>query len=101
MRTTEEKAYAKINIGLDVLGRREDGYHTLKMVMQTIDLCDDVLLRFTPGEGAEGLAISMGTNRPYLPTDRRNLAWQAAEIVIRDSDFQRSPAMKIVRYGRK
>ena len=44
MRKTEEKAYAKINIGLDVLGRREDGYHELKMVMQTIDLCDDVLL---------------------------------------------------------
>ena len=44
LRTTNEKAYAKINIGLDVLGRREDGYHTLKMIMQTIDLCDDVLL---------------------------------------------------------
>ena len=77
----EIKAYAKINLCLDVQGLLENGYHQVAMVMQQILLCDDVLLRFTPDEGAEGLAISMGTNRPYLPTDRRNLAWQAAELM--------------------
>ena len=60
LRTTEEKAYAKINIGLDVLGRREDGYHTLKMVMQTIDLCYDVLLAWE--EGGSGSSLPDASN---------------------------------------
>ena len=77
MQTTEEKAYAKINIGLDVLGRREDGYHTLKMVMQTIDLCDDVLLAWE--EGGNGPEIRILCDTPGVPCDRRNLAYRAAE----------------------
>ena len=77
MRTTEEKAYAKINIGLDVLGRREDGYHTLKMVMQTIDLCDDVLLAWEEGGNRPEIRILCDT--PGVPCDRRNLAYRAAE----------------------
>ena len=77
MRTTEEKAYAKINIGLDVLGRREDGYHTLKMVMQTIDLCDDVLLSWE--EGGNGPETRILCDTPGVPCDRRNLAYRAAE----------------------
>ena len=38
----KEKAYAKVNLGLDVLRRRPDGYHELKMIMQTVDICDDL-----------------------------------------------------------
>ena len=81
MRTTEEKAYAKINIGLDVLGRREDGYHMLKMVMQTIDLCDDVLLAWE--EGGSGPEIRILCDTPGVPCDRRNLAYRAAEAFFR------------------
>ena len=77
MRKTEEKAYAKINIGLDVLGRREDGYHELKMVMQTIDLCDDVLLSWE--EGGTDREIRILCDTPGVPCDRRNLAYRAAE----------------------
>ena len=77
MRKTEEKAYAKINIGLDVLGRREDGYHVLKMVMQTIDLCDDVLLSWE--EGGTDREIRILCDTPGVPCDRRNLAYRAAE----------------------
>ena len=81
MLTTEEKAYAKINIGLDVLGRREDGYHTLKMVMQTIDLCDDVLLCWE--EGGNGPEIRILCDTPGVPCDRKNLAFRAAEAFFR------------------
>ena len=93
--TTEEKAYAKINIGLDVLGRRPDGYHELRMVMQTIGLCDDVILAISKAEegkvGTEpeqepGIKspekapeIRILCDTPGVPTDRRNLAYRAAE----------------------
>ena len=81
MLTTEEKAYAKINIGLDVLGRREDGYHKLKMIMQTIDLCDDVLLAWEEGESGPEIRILCDT--PGVPCDKRNLAFRAAEAFFR------------------
>ena len=44
MQRITQKAYAKINIGLDVLRRREDGYHEVRMIMQTVDICDDLIL---------------------------------------------------------
>ena len=68
----EVKAYAKLNLTLDILRKREDGYHDLQMVMQSIALSDD--LRITPAAG-EG---SMSTNLSYLPADGRNLAQLAA-----------------------
>ena len=74
--TVTEAAYAKINIGLDVLGRRPDGYHELRMVMQTVGLHDDVILT---REEAPGVRLSC--DRPGLPADRRNLAWRAAEAM--------------------
>lgn len=65
-------AYAKLNLSLDILRRREDGYHDLRMVMQSIDLQDT--LDITPAQG-EG---RMSTNLSYLPADGRNLAQMAA-----------------------
>ncbi len=66
-------AYAKLNLTLDVLGRREDGYHDLRMVMQSVDLCDR--LTVLPAQSGEG---RMSTTLSYLPSDGRNLAQQAA-----------------------
>ena len=66
----ETKAYAKLNLSLDILGRRDDGYHDLQMVMVSIDLTDTLTL--TPGEGA------MSTNLSFLPADGSNLAQKAA-----------------------
>ena len=66
-------APAKINLTLDVLGRRADGYHDLRTIMQTVDLCDTVTLERT-GEG-----ISLSLSDPALPTDRRNTVYAAAE----------------------
>ena len=70
------KAYGKINIGLDVTGRREDGYHLVKMILQTVDLYDEVVVRKQP----EGILVK--TNKPYLPCDERNLAYKAAKMLI-------------------
>ena len=75
MTTIFEPAYAKLNLTLDVLGKREDGYHNLKSVMQTISVRDDV-------------EVDIGTGKPWcikcdkedIPCDERNLAWQAAKV---------------------
>ena len=69
------KAYAKINISLDVVGKRkEDGYHLLKMIMQNIDIYDVITI-----EKIES-GIEITCNKPYVPTDERNLAYKAAKL---------------------
>ena len=68
-----EKAYAKLNISLDVTARRSDGYHDMLMIMQTVSLCDE--LTITPER--DGLVHAL-TSLPYVPGDRRNLAVRAA-----------------------
>lgn len=70
----EVRAYAKLNLTLDVISRREDGYHDLRMVMQTVDLADTLTLTEVEGEG-----VRMRTNLRYLPSDERNLAAVAAK----------------------
>ncbi len=77
MTTLYEGAFAKLNLTLDVLGKRDDGYHDLKSVMQTISVRDDV-------------EIDVGTGKPWrlicdkegIPDDERNLAWKAARIYL-------------------
>ena len=71
------KALAKINLGLDVLRRREDGYHEVKMIMQTISLHDDLEIRRikTP-------EIQVKTNLYYLPTNENNLVYKAAKLLM-------------------
>ncbi|ASS77015.1 4-(cytidine 5'-diphospho)-2-C-methyl-D-erythritol kinase [Tumebacillus algifaecis] len=71
-----EKAQAKINLTLDVLHKRPDGYHEVEMVMQTVDLSDH--LTFTPSEQGE---IVLSCTVPYIPLDNRNLVYQAAQLV--------------------
>lgn len=75
MTTLYEGAYAKLNLTLDVLGKREDGYHDLQSIMQTISIRDDI-------------EIDVGTGKPWrlqcsvegIPTDETNLAWKAARV---------------------
>ncbi len=66
------RSYAKVNLTLDVLGKREDGYHDVKMIMQTLSLFDLVIV------DKEDSGISIKTNIKNLPTDEKNIAWQAA-----------------------
>lgn len=70
------KANAKINLTLDVLGTREDGFHEVAMIMQTVGLHDTLYLSKTDGE------IKLAHRIPYLPRDARNLAWKAAKLMI-------------------
>ena len=69
----EVQARAKLNLSLDVLGKRSDGYHDLKMVMQSIDLCDNITVEDNGGRG-----IRVSSNVGFLPTNEKNLAVAAA-----------------------
>ena len=70
------KALAKINLGLDVLRRKEDGYHEVKMIMQTIHLHDQIHIR-----KIEEDEIRIRTNLYYLPNNENNLAYKAAKML--------------------
>lgn len=76
---SSQKAYAKINIGLDVLRRRSDGYHEVRMIMQTVDLCDDLLFEKTQQPG-----IVLKTNNDELPVNGDNLICKAAALLFRE-----------------
>lgn len=99
MERIQLKAYAKINLCLDVGGVIEGGYHEVNMIMQQILLHDDVVILWKPdneGDDPEDrIRISIGTNRRYLPTDQRNLAWQAAERMIREFGGDRTGEIRI------
>ena len=75
MTTLYEGAFAKLNLTLDVLGKREDGYHDIKSIMQTISIRDDVEIDVGTGE-----PWSLECSQEGIPTDERNLAWKAAKV---------------------
>ena len=78
--TITEPAWAKLNLTLDILGKRPDGYHDLRMVMQSIDLCDMVSITFKERRG-----ITLVTNLNYLPRDNSNIAVKAAELFFQET----------------
>lgn len=94
MKRIQLHAYAKINLTLDVTGKRPNGYHDVEMIMQQISLCDEVTVsweagsvrRGKPSQTAEpdptGIQIQLTVSRPDLPADSSNLAWKAAEEMI-------------------
>lgn len=71
------KAYGKINLGLDVLRKREDGYHDVRMIMQTIGIFDRIDLIWKPEPG-----IQVETNLYYLPNNENNLVYKAAKLLM-------------------
>lgn len=82
------KAYGKINLGLDVLRKREDGYHEVRMLMQTVKLYDkiDLFWKETPG-------IEVETNLFYLPVNENNLVYKAAKLLM--DEFHISSGLSI------
>lgn len=68
------KAYGKVNISLDVVGKREDGYHLLRMIMQTVDIYDELIFE----KCEEGIHITC--DKEFVPTDKRNLVYKAIEL---------------------
>lgn len=75
------RALAKINLGLDVLGRRADGYHELRMIMQTINMYDQLDMEISEKPG-----IKITTNLPYVPVNENNLVYKAAKMLM--DEFQ-------------
>lgn len=75
------KAYAKINLSIDVLGKRPDGYHEVLMVMEQVDLFDLVKVTWMENRDQEEPFIHLSTNLSYLPADSRNIAYKAAELM--------------------
>ncbi len=76
--TVTEYAYAKLNLSLDVTARRDDGYHDMLMVMQTVSLADRIVLERMPNPG-----LHLSCNYRYVPTDDRNLAARAARAYLK------------------
>ncbi len=77
--TISVQAYAKVNLTLDVRGRREDGYHLLRSVMQSISLADTIILK----KQRSGQGIYIHSDHPLVPTDKTNICWRAAEAFQR------------------
>ena len=75
------RARAKINLGLDILRKREDGYHEVRMIMQTIQMYDVLNMKKVKKPG-----ISLSVNYPYIPSDERNLVYKAAKLLM--DEFQ-------------
>ncbi len=86
-----ERANAKINVYLSVTGRRENGYHEIVSVMQTVSLCDLVTVSFLPGSSTQ-ISLSVSGNEG-VPANCRNLAWRAAEHFL--SHVERSGSVEI------
>ncbi|MCO5477971.1 4-(cytidine 5'-diphospho)-2-C-methyl-D-erythritol kinase [Enterococcus gallinarum] len=87
-----EKAPAKINLGLDVLGKRADGYHALEMVMSSVDLADRLIM-----EELEEDKIIIETNKAFLPIDKRNNVYQAASIVKKRYGINKGILIRITK----
>ena len=93
MKTLKLKAMAKINLGLDVLRKREDGYHDLRMIMQTVYLYDRIELRETEEPG-----IKVMTNLSYLPTNEDNLVYKAARLLMDEFSIQKGVEIRLKKY---
>ena len=87
------KAYGKINLGLDVLGRRDDGYHQVRMIMQTVGIFDriDLIREEQPG-------IQIETNLFYLPTNENNLVYKAARMLMDEFSIKEGVSIRLRKF---
>lgn len=93
IRHLELKAYGKINLGLDVVRRREDGYHEVRMIMQTVRVYDAIELNRKEDEG-----IRLSTNLFYLPDNENNLAYRAAKLLMDEFDIHEGVEIKMKKF---
>ncbi len=90
LRTLRIRAHAKINLFLNVLGKREDGYHNLETVFQSIDLHDEIILRERDKKG-----VVIQCDHPDVPSDASNLAYAAAQAISNSVDGMRGLEIRI------
>ncbi|OON98063.1 MAG: 4-(cytidine 5'-diphospho)-2-C-methyl-D-erythritol kinase [Epulopiscium sp. Nele67-Bin005] len=92
MDTIRLRAKAKINLTLDVVGKREDGYHNLRMIMQTINLHDTIQITKTKSP-----KIQVKSNISWLPTDEKNIAYKAAQLFIEETGIKNGVYIDILK----
>lgn len=87
------RALAKINLGLDVVRKREDGYHEVRMIMQTINMYDQLEMRISEQPG-----IRMKTNLAYLPSDENNLVYKAANLLMDEYHVEKGLTVDLEKF---
>ena len=87
------RALAKINLGLDVTRKREDGYHEVRMVMQTIQMYDQLEIKESKEPG-----IRLTTNLPFLPCNDGNLVYKAAKLLMDEFDIHQGVDMNLTKF---
>ncbi len=92
MKECHEKAYAKINIGLNIVGRRSDGYHEIETIFQQIDLCDEVVV-----ESMADKRIEIWSNHDRVPRGKANLCYRAVELVRQASGDCRGVRIRLYK----
>ena len=85
------KGYAKVNLTLDVLSKRPDGYHDISTIMRTVDIYDTVEISLTD----EGIELS--TSLDFLPTDEKNIAYRAAQAIFSETGIQKGAKIHITK----
>ena len=93
MKKLKLKAMAKINLGLDVVRKREDGYHEVRMIMQTIRMYDQIQLTMTDVPG-----IQVKTNLFYLPVNEDNLVYRAAKLLMDEFQITKGVAIDLHKF---
>ncbi len=87
------RALAKINLGLDVTGKRPDGYHEVRMIMQNIQMFDQLEI-----ERSEQPGIRIETNLSFLPCNENNLVYKAADLLMKEFDIREGLDVKLTKF---
>ncbi len=93
MNTIQMKAYGKVNLGLDVIRRRKDGYHEVRMIMQTVQLYDKITMEERRQKG-----ITLETNLSFLPVNENNIAYKAARMLMEEFHISGGLNIKIEKH---
>lgn len=93
MKQIRLKAMAKINLGLDVVRKREDGYHEVRMIMQTVNLYDKLFISVSEEPG-----IRLKTNLSFLPVNENNLIYKAAKLLIDEFDIKEGVDIQLQKF---
>lgn len=93
MNTIQMKALGKVNLGLDVVRRREDGYHEVRMIMQMVQLYDKISISKSDKAG-----IHIKTNLTFLPVNENNIAYKAAKMLMVEFDIQTGVRIDIEKH---
>lgn len=93
MDTVKLYAMAKVNLGLDVVKKREDGYHEVRMIMQSVNLADKIILSKTKEPG-----IHLRTNLSYLPVNENNLVYKAAQLLKEEFNIEEGTEIELEKH---